>query len=133
MRRERSVWAAFLIPTLLPGLDVGVSAAELLAIVSCLLGGTWLVLNYARTTRLPATIWLMVAYLLFSLVGLSHDPPGYFLSHFAGGLAFTVACVVGGCAPARLVGSIIKWLFLLALIGSLLDIGIDLAGWSPRP
>jgi len=131
MRLEKCFWAAFLIPTLLPGLKAGVSTTELVAIVSCLFAGAVLTLNYLRATKWPVAIWLLVLYLALSFVGLIHDSPNYFLSHFAGGLAFLIALVVGACAPARIRGAIVQGLFLLLLTGAALDIAFDLAGWSP--
>ena len=108
MRLERSLWAAFLIPTLVPELEAGVSTAEFLAILSSLFAGAMLSLNYARAARLPEAVWLLTSYLVLSFAGLTHDPIGYFSAHFAGGLAFTIAVIVGGCSPAHLLGPIIK-------------------------
>lgn len=131
MRLERSLWAVFLAPTLLPELGAGVSAVELLAIMLSLTAGAILTLRYSRASRLPSAIWLIVSYLAFSFVGLTHDSLSYFLSHFAGGLAFLIAFAVGGCIPDHILDAIIKWLFLFLLIGAALDITFDLAGWSP--
>jgi len=133
MRLERSLWIAFLVPTLVPELGAGVTLGEALAIVSNLSAGAMLALNYTRAAKLPTAMWLMVSYLALSLVGLLHDPIEYFSAYFAGGLAFTIAFAVGSCAPNRLHGSIVKWLFLLLIVGALLDIALDLNGYSVAP
>ena len=131
MRYERSWWGALLIPTLVPELEKGVNAVELVSIAMSLLAGTVLALNYWRATQPPATAWLMVAYLSMSFLSLTHDPPGYFISHFAGGLAFTIAVIVGGSMPVRIYDSLVKWMFVLLVAGATLDILADLSGWSP--
>ncbi len=128
-RSEKVLWAMFLLPTLVPDVTAGISPSELLSIICHFSASGLLAWQYAQKGHTPRAIWLLVAYLVLSFAGLSHDPINYFIPYLAGGLAFTCAVAVGGCLPRQLQEELPRWLFLFFFLATCLDLAFDYTGW----